>query len=61
MTDKSIDKVAVIIPNLNGAAYIGKAIDSLLKQDFRNDIIVVENASSDNSMDILHNYANKIT
>jgi GT2 family glycosyltransferase len=60
MSHKSIDKVAVIIPNLNGADYLSEAIDSLLNQSFSHSIIVVENASTDNSMEILASYGDRI-
>lgn len=60
MADKSIDKVAVVIPNLNGENYIRDAIDSLFKQTLRATIIVVENASTDGSLAILESYDDKI-
>lgn len=60
MSHKSIEKVAVVIPNLNGQEYIAEAVDSLLAQSFRADVIVVENASTDASLDILHSYGEKI-
>ena len=60
MAHKSIDKVAVVIPNLNGENYIGDAIDSLLKQILPATIIVVENASTDGSLAILESYGDKI-
>jgi len=60
MGHKSIEKVAVVIPNLNGAGYIKEAINSLLNQTFKATIIVIENASTDNSVTILENYGQKI-
>lgn len=61
MTHKSIEKIAVIIPNLNGEAYLHEAIDSLLTQTQKATIIVVENASTDNSLAVLDLYGDKIT
>lgn len=61
MKHKSIEKVAVVIPNLNGQAYLAEAIDSLLNQDFKATVIVVENASTDDSLDIIRSYGDKIT
>lgn len=61
MSHKSIEKVAVVIPNLNGQAYLSQAIDSLLAQDFKAAIIVVENASTDDSMAVITSYGDKIT
>lgn len=55
-------KVAVILVNYNGAMYNEECIDSLLNSDYENfEIIVVDNASSDNSLNILQNkYRNSI-
>lgn len=53
--------VAVVVPNLNGEAYLSSAIDSLLAQDYAATIIVVENASTDRSIEILESYGDKIT
>lgn len=61
MSHKSIEKVVVVIPNLNGQAYLSQAIDSLLAQDFKATIIVVENASTDDSMAVITSYGDKIT
>lgn len=61
MVHKSIDKVAVVIPNLNGADYIRDAVDSLLSQTLSSTIIVVDNASIDDSLEILASYGKKIT
>lgn len=60
MNHKSIDNVAVIIPNLNGEAYLSLAIDSLLDQTLLGKVIVIENASTDNSRRILNGYKDKI-
>jgi len=50
--------VSVIVPCYNAAATIGYALDSLLRQSWRNlQIIVVDDASSDNSADIVQQYA----
>jgi len=44
-------KIAVIIPNLNGADIIGDAIYSITNQSTKADIVVVDNASIDNSIE----------
>ncbi len=47
-------RTAAIIPNYNGAAFLRPCIEALLAQGYnRLDIIVVDNASTDNSLDIL--------
>jgi glycosyltransferase involved in cell wall biosynthesis len=45
---------SIVIPSYNKAAYIKRAIDSVLNQSFKDfEIIVVENNSSDHSMEVL--------
>jgi GT2 family glycosyltransferase len=48
-----MQKAYVVIPNLNGAERIGKTLDSLLGQSQRAEIIVVDNASSDGSAELI--------
>jgi GT2 family glycosyltransferase len=50
-----MQKVAVVIPNWNGAKYLALCIDSLLAQTDIPHTIVVDNGSSDNSLAILEN------
>jgi len=52
---------SVVIPNLNGAAYLDESLPSLLKAinlcpSSKFEIILVDNASTDNSFDILNKY-----
>jgi GT2 family glycosyltransferase len=60
MTDKSTFDVAVVIPNLNGEAYLGECIDSLLMQSKSCTIIVVDNGSSDSSRSIIKKYGDRV-
>jgi glycosyltransferase involved in cell wall biosynthesis len=54
-------KVSVIIPNYNYAAFVGQAIESVFAQTYQNyEIIVVNNGSTDNSLEVLSKYAGKI-
>ena len=49
-------QVSIIIPNYNGQKYLGDCIDSLQQLDFPREnyeIIVVDNASSDNSCELV--------
>ena len=49
---------SVIIPNWNGAHHLPECIDSLLAQTYPHvEIIVVDNASSDNSLSLLAGYS----
>jgi glycosyltransferase involved in cell wall biosynthesis len=54
-------KISVIIPNYNYAAYVGEAIKSALAQTYSNfEIIVVNNGSEDNSLDVLREFESQI-
>ncbi|MDL2363295.1 MAG: glycosyltransferase family 2 protein [Patescibacteria group bacterium] len=51
-------KIAVVVPNWNGMAEIGACLDALLIQSEDCHVIVVENASTDGSLEYLHkNYS----
>jgi len=57
----SSSKVSVIIPNYNYARYVGDAIRSVLAQTYTNfEIIVVNNGSTDDSLDILRGFGDHI-
>ena len=50
--------VSICIPNYNNAQFIGEAIESSIAQTYPNlEIIVVDNVSTDNSWEIIQNYA----
>lgn len=59
------NSISVIVPIYNTSAYIGRCIDSILKQTFDNfDIILVDDGSTDNSGKICDEYKlkdNRIT
>jgi glycosyltransferase involved in cell wall biosynthesis len=53
--------VSVIIPNYNYARFVGAAIDSVLGQTYPNlEVIVVNNGSTDNSLEVLKAYGDRI-
>ena len=59
---KTNGKVSVIIPNYNYAQYLGEAIDSVLEQTYKNiEIVVVNNGSTDNSLEVLEKYSKEIS
>jgi glycosyltransferase involved in cell wall biosynthesis len=52
--------ISVIITNYNRESTIGLAIESALKQDYKNlEIIVSDNSSTDNSWDVINIYKNQ--
>lgn len=52
-------EVSVIIPNFNHAAYLDERIESVLNQDFDSfEVIVLDDNSTDNSLDIIQSFAN---
>ncbi|MBR2833490.1 MAG: glycosyltransferase family 2 protein [Bacilli bacterium] len=53
-------KISIIVPVYNGAKYIRKCLDSILKQTYENfEIICINDGSKDNSLDILKEYEKK--
>lgn len=53
--------VSIIIPTYNGEKYIKETIDSCLNQTYQNvEIIVIDDCSSDNTINILKGYSEKI-
>ena len=54
-------KVSVILPARNEEEFIGKCLDSLIKQDYTNyEIIVIDDSSDDSTNKIISEYAKKI-
>lgn len=50
----------IIIPNYNNGKYIAKCLDSILNQTFKDfEIIVIDDVSDDNSVDVIHEYTTK--
>lgn len=49
--------VSVIMPCFNSSKYIEQSIDSVLSQRYRNiELIIIDDASTDNSIDIINSY-----
>lgn len=52
-------KISIIVPNYNHAIFLEKRIDSIINQTFNDfEVILLDDASNDNSLHILNNYAN---
>jgi glycosyltransferase involved in cell wall biosynthesis len=52
--------VSICIPTYNGAAYLGPCLDSALSQTTSDlEVLIVDDCSSDNSLDIAQRYARK--
>ncbi|MBP5742533.1 MAG: glycosyltransferase family 2 protein [Paludibacteraceae bacterium] len=54
-------KVSVIIINWNGSRFLRTCINSILESDYENtEIIVIDNASEDDSVEIIKSYTDKV-
>lgn len=52
-----MDLVSIVIPNYNHAVYLDKRIDSVLNQSYSDfEVIILDDCSTDNSLDIIHKY-----
>lgn len=57
-----IKLVSIIIPCFNTSKWLPQAIESCLKQTYSNiEIIVIDDGSTDNSLEIIKSYGNQIT
>ena len=51
--------VSIIVPSYNQGAFIQQTLDSILEQDYRPlEVLVIDGASTDNTLDVLHQYDN---
>jgi len=54
--------VSVIIPVYNSAQFLKESLESVLNQTYQNiEIICIDDGSTDNSLEILESYSDKIT
>ena len=51
---------SICIPNYNYAHYLGETIESVLNQNFEDfEICIADNASNDNSWEVINSYIEK--
>lgn len=53
-------KISIVIPAYNHAEYLAQAIDSVLRQNYPVEIIVLDDGSSDHTRDVLSAYTGRI-
>lgn len=59
---KDLPKISIIIPTRNRARYLNRGLNSILESDYPNlEIIVIDGASSDDTVQVLKKYGNRIT
>ena len=59
---KVLPKISIVIPSYNQGQYIEEAILSIIKQDYHNcEIIIIDGGSTDETINILRKYDQKIT
>lgn len=53
-------KLSIIVPNYNNSKYLNDCLDSILSQTYKDlEIIIVDDYSIDNSLDIIQDYAKR--
>lgn len=53
-------KVSVIMPSYNKEKYIGKAMESIIRQTYSDwELIIIDDCSSDNSVKVIHSFQDK--
>ena len=60
MTTGSAPKLSVVITNYNYAGFIARAIDSVLSQNVKVELVVVDDCSTDNSRDVIASYGDRV-
>lgn len=60
MNDRNTELVSIGLPIYNGATYLEKALQSLLKQSYKNiEIVISDNNSTDGTQSVLKKYKNE--
>jgi glycosyltransferase involved in cell wall biosynthesis len=62
MTDKKFPLVSIILPVFNGELYLRESLDSVLAQTYpRTEVIVMDDASTDGTPQIIAEYENRVS
>ena len=56
---RTINSISVLMPVLNGEQFIRQALDSVLAQPLAAEILVIDNGSSDDTLEILSDYVKR--
>src|SRR4030065_1446213 len=60
MSSNNSNIVSICIPTYNGEKYLRETLDSVLAQTFKNfELLIIDDNSKDNTMDILREYASR--
>lgn len=58
----SLPLVSIVVPVYNGEKFLKESLDSIVAQTYPNiEILVMDDASTDNSAEIIRSYGNKVT
>ena len=54
-------KISIILPTFNSENYVKNTLQSILKQNYKNyELIIIDNTSTDNTINIINSYKKKI-
>ncbi|RKZ54901.1 MAG: hypothetical protein DRQ44_18480 [Gammaproteobacteria bacterium] len=61
-TSSSLPLVSIVVPVYNGETYLAESLDSIITQTYPNtEILVMDDASTDNTPDIIKSYGDRVT
>ena len=55
-------KISIVLPTFNSENYLQDTLQSILNQNYKNyELIIIDNISIDNTVNIINSYKKKIT